>query len=100
MGRQAVRHIEDGNLQAAAAELRSLLSHTADALDDVVPMRAAAMLVEVYLRQGSTMAASGAPVCLHSCGFLQLEQQQLLLLQQVAARLPISASRPSPETSR
>ena len=54
-----MRHVEDSNLQAAAAELRPLLSHTADALDDVVTMRAAALLVEVYLRQGVSTAASG-----------------------------------------
>jgi len=61
-----VRHVEDGNLPAAAAELRSLLSHTADALDDVIPMRAAIMLVEVCLRRGSATAASGMAVCQHS----------------------------------
>ena len=52
-------HVEDGNLQAAAAELRPLLSHTADALDCIVPMQAAATLLKIYLRQESCAAASG-----------------------------------------
>ena len=70
-------------MRAAVAELRLLLSHTADGLDDILPMRAAALLVEVYLRQGSGAKAAGAA---QGCATAQQAVGNIVLFRQITHR--------------